>query len=48
LIHRGQKHNLTWARMRKLADRWIPQPRVLHPYPEFALTPHIQDKSLMR
>jgi hypothetical protein len=33
LIHRGQKHNLTWERTRKLADRWIPQPRVLHPYP---------------
>src|SRR5918996_413623 len=34
LIHRGQKHHLTWARMQKLADRWIPQPRVLHPYPQ--------------
>jgi hypothetical protein len=33
LIHRGQKDHLTWARMRKLADRWIPRPRVLHPYP---------------
>jgi hypothetical protein len=33
LIHRGQKHHLTWARMRKLADRWIPRPRVLHPCP---------------
>jgi RNA-directed DNA polymerase len=33
LIHRGQKHHLTWARMRRLADRWLPQPRVLHPYP---------------
>jgi group II intron reverse transcriptase/maturase len=33
LIHRGQKHHLTWARMRKLADRWLPQSRVLHPYP---------------
>jgi RNA-directed DNA polymerase len=33
LIHRGQRHHLTWARMRKLADRWLPQPRVLHPYP---------------
>src|SRR5207245_9200150 len=33
LIHRGQKHHLTWARMQKLADRWIPRPRVLHPYP---------------
>jgi hypothetical protein len=33
LIHRGQKHHLTWARMQKLADRWLPEPRVLHPYP---------------
>ena len=33
LIHRGQKHRLTWARMQTLAERWIPQPRVLHPYP---------------
>jgi RNA-directed DNA polymerase len=33
LIHRGQKHRLTWARMQKLADRWLPQPRVLDPYP---------------
>jgi group II intron reverse transcriptase/maturase len=33
LIHRGQKHHLTWARMQKLADRWLPRPRVLHPYP---------------
>jgi RNA-directed DNA polymerase len=33
LIHRGQKHHLTWARMQRLADRWIPKPRVLHPYP---------------
>ena len=33
LIHRGQKHHLTWVWMRKLADRWIPAPRVLHPYP---------------
>jgi len=33
LIHRGQKHHLTWERMQRLADRWIPQPRVLHPYP---------------
>jgi len=32
-IHRGQKHHLTWVRMQRLADRWLPQPRVLHPYP---------------
>jgi len=34
LICRSQKHRLPWTRMRLLAVRWIPQPRVLHPYPE--------------
>ena len=24
---------LTWARMRRLIDTWIPSPRILHPYP---------------
>lgn len=33
LIHRSQKHHLNWVRMQRLADRWLPQPRVLHPYP---------------
>ncbi len=33
LLGRSQRQNLTWAKLRKLADRWIPQPRVLHPYP---------------
>jgi hypothetical protein len=33
LIRRGQKHHLNWARMRQLEDRWLPQPRVLHPWP---------------
>jgi RNA-directed DNA polymerase len=33
LIRRGHKHRLNWARMQRLANRWIPQPQVLHPYP---------------
>jgi len=33
LIHRSQRHRLTWIRMQILADRWLPRPRVLHPYP---------------
>jgi RNA-directed DNA polymerase len=33
LIHRSQRHHLNWARMRRIADRWLPQPCVLHPYP---------------
>ena len=33
LIYRGGKRNLTWAQMIKLVGRWIPSPRILHPYP---------------
>src|SRR5438552_2762400 len=40
LRRRGQKHRPNWARIQRLAARWIPAPRVLHPYPElrFAAT----------
>jgi len=34
LRRRGQKHRPNWARIQRLAERWIPEPRVLHPYPE--------------
>jgi RNA-directed DNA polymerase len=33
LIRRSQRHSANWARMRKLINRWLPEPRVLHPYP---------------
>ena len=34
LRRRSQKaRRLTWARMRSLIDTWLPQPRILHPYP---------------
>ena len=33
LIRRSQRHRLNWARMRKLIERWLPKPRILHPYP---------------
>src|SRR6266478_6162888 len=31
-FRRGQRGYLNWARMRRLEERWIPIPRVLHPY----------------
>jgi group II intron reverse transcriptase/maturase len=34
LRRRSQKSRITWERMKKLAQRWIPTPRILHPYPE--------------
>jgi len=33
LRRRSQKHPLSWTRTLALGDRWLPQPRVLHPYP---------------
>jgi group II intron reverse transcriptase/maturase len=34
LRHRGQKRRPPWDRLHQLAERFIPRPRVLHPYPE--------------
>ena len=34
LRRRSQKgRRLTWARLQKLLDTWLPRPRILHPYP---------------
>ena len=33
LRRRSQKHPFSWTRTLALGDRWLPQPRVLHPYP---------------
>ncbi len=40
LRRRGQKDAMTWARITKNADAWLPKPRILHPWPEqrFAVT----------
>jgi RNA-directed DNA polymerase len=34
LRRRSHKTSLTWVRMDRLATRWLPPARVLHPYPE--------------
>jgi RNA-directed DNA polymerase len=33
LRRRGQRDRTTWARITALARRWLPQPRILHPWP---------------
>jgi RNA-directed DNA polymerase len=33
LRRRGQRDKSTWASINRLADRWIPRPRILHPWP---------------
>jgi RNA-directed DNA polymerase len=34
LRHRSQRPNVRWQRIGPLFDRWLPAPRVLHPYPD--------------
>jgi group II intron reverse transcriptase/maturase len=34
LQRRSQKDGFTWERITKLADDWLPKPRILHPWPE--------------
>jgi retron-type reverse transcriptase len=40
LRRRSQKDGMTWERMARIADAWLPRPRILHPWPErrFAVT----------
>ncbi len=33
LSRRSQKGRITWQRMDRLAELWLPQPRILHPWP---------------
>jgi group II intron reverse transcriptase/maturase len=34
LSRRSQRGRMTWERARRLFDRWLPKPRVHHPYPD--------------
>ena len=34
LRRRSHRAKLTWERFGPLADRWLPPPRILHPYPD--------------
>jgi hypothetical protein len=33
LVRRSQRAQMRWDRLVPLLDRWIPEPRILHPYP---------------
>jgi len=34
LVRRSQRAQVRWARLSPVFNRWIPQPRILHPYPD--------------
>lgn len=48
LRRRSQKTKMTWKRMYRLAKRWLPNPRIMHPYPEQCLCVITQGKSPVR
>lgn len=48
LNRRSQKGYITWERMQRYINRWLPEPRVCHPYPIHRLTVRIQGRSPVR
>jgi RNA-directed DNA polymerase len=48
LKRRSQRDRTTWERMRSLADRWLPHPRVLHPWPYERLDVRTRGRSPVR
>jgi group II intron reverse transcriptase/maturase len=45
LRRRSQRTRLTWTRMRRHTDHWIPKPRILHPWPDARLDATTQGRS---
>jgi group II intron reverse transcriptase/maturase len=48
LKRRSQSHHLSWERMRRYIDRWLPPARICHPYPLVRFGAITQGKSRMR
>jgi group II intron reverse transcriptase/maturase len=48
LRRRSQRTTMTWARMTRLADRWLPKIRILHPWPHTRFDARIQGRSPVR
>jgi RNA-directed DNA polymerase len=45
LRRRSQRHRLNWVRMHRLAVRWLPTARIVHPWPEQRFDVRTRDKS---
>jgi hypothetical protein len=48
LRRRSQKHRMAWTRIQRLADQWLPLPRILHPWPEQRFAAITQGRSRVR
>ena len=48
LRRRSQKHRMTWERFERIYKRWLPKPRILHPWPSQRLHVTTFDRSPVR
>jgi len=48
LRRRSQRTTVTWERMNRLAIRWLPKVRIMHPYPNVRFDAKIQGRSPVR
>ena len=48
LRRRSQRHRMTWKRIGRLADRWLPPARILHPWPTVRFDAITQGRSPVR
>jgi group II intron reverse transcriptase/maturase len=48
LSRRSQRGRISEARMNRIVERWLPNPRICHPYPSVRLAVMIQGKSPVR
>jgi hypothetical protein len=48
LNRRSQRDKTNWERMHRLDDRWIPKPRILHPWPDERFDVRTRGKSRVR
>jgi group II intron reverse transcriptase/maturase len=48
LVRRSQKHRLTWERFNRIAKRWLPHHRILHPWPSVRFDARTQGRSPVR
>lgn len=48
LRRRSQRSRMTWQRMRRIADRWLPRARILHPWPNVRFDARTQGRSPVR
>jgi hypothetical protein len=45
LQRRSQRTRINWARMNRLATRWLPPARVVHPFPDVRFRVRTQGRS---